>query len=277
MWSALGSIGVAALLPCVSFGATFAERPFPNVVYDAKGIVRGKVLGGSRSDYGYGSDGSRRIYTYYDIQVTEVLKAAPGISPNTTTLVVRELGGEKDGVGMAVSGAARFERGEDTVIFTGPQNPDGSVDVRGLSSGKYGIERDGDGNEFLTGGSLAIHGAHSDTDGGGGAQNAGGRWTLAVVREMVREQQSKPPEPEKVVSNQALSPDTGALRSGAVPAPTSNLGGTSKTAQALQSSPSVGENAQGGDSPHRSNARIKWMIGALIGGGFYWFFRRKRQ
>ena len=79
-------------------------------------------------------------------------------------LTIRELGGEKDGIGMQIAGAAQFSRGEDVVVTLGPRNADGTYDVRGLMMAKYSLEKDEAGNEYLNGPGLDSH-AHDDDDG----------------------------------------------------------------------------------------------------------------
>lgn len=276
------AMGLLLLLTAiVAQATTFADRPFPNVVYDAKGVVRGKVVT-SHSDWSSGQDGVRRLYTYYEIQPQEIFKQAQGMPANPTQNVfVRELGGEKDGIGMQVAGAAQFEKGEDAVVFTSGQNLDGSFDVRGLSTGKFNIERDRDGVEYLTGGALAVsaqnESAHSDTTSGGHPVQSTGTWTLQSLREMVREQQSTPPPAEKIAQNSNASLPVSA------PAPQRSGGPSTALAPSLQSQASgsaVGASSQK-DSTDDSNKpirpSIKWLVGVLIGGGLYWIVSRKRS
>ena len=42
---------------------SFFARPFPDTVQDSSVIVRGRI-GKSNSDWGSGSDGTRRLYTF---------------------------------------------------------------------------------------------------------------------------------------------------------------------------------------------------------------------
>jgi hypothetical protein len=154
---------------------TFAQRPFSEAVQEAPLIVRGTV--GERSvDWATDADGTRRIYTFHELRVGEVLKAdaaREGASAvlEKTRLVMREIGGEKDGVGIQVSGAARFEPGEEVVVFLGlPPNPDGSFGVYGLMMAKLQVVRGPSGEELLSGPALAGEAAHGhpESDGIGG-------------------------------------------------------------------------------------------------------------
>lgn len=158
---------------------TFIPMPFPDLVGGAPTIARG-VIGPSHSDWVGGANGSRRIFTFYEFQVEEVFKGEIGGS----SVQIRELGGEKDGVGMQISGTAQFAPGEDVVVFLGTKNEDGSYEVRGLSSGKFDLERQPDGKECLSG--VALSGDEHER---GGEKCA---WDIASLRKIVREQSAAP-------------------------------------------------------------------------------------
>lgn len=179
------------LLPS-ALATTFIERPFPESVSEAPLIVRGRI-GTSYADWVQNA-GGRKIYTFYDLQVDEVIKG----QVENRSIVIRELGGEKDGVGMHVSGAAQFDRGEDVVVFLTERNSDGSFDVLGLMMAKYNIQRDESGNEVLVGPGLG--GAHSHAaesshkeahDESHNAPEEPKKWTLDALRQLVKEQQSQ--------------------------------------------------------------------------------------
>ena len=159
-----------------AIGTTFYDRPFSEAVQDAPVIVRGKS-GSSRSDWSAGQDGSKRIYTYTDLSIDELLKG----KITSKTVQMREMGGEKDGVGMQVAGASHFEPGEDVVVFLGEKNPDGSYDVRGLSTGKYAVQKGDDGREYLSGAGApgAPQPGQSDSDGGK-------HWTVESLRQLTK-------------------------------------------------------------------------------------------
>jgi hypothetical protein len=141
------SWAIAAMLCSNSaLATTFVPRPLPDQVQETATIVRGQI-GAHTSDWVVSDDHSRRIFTIYQLQVKEVFKGDTGANG---TIRIRELGGEKDGVGMQVSGAAQFAQGEDVVVFLGPENSDGSYDVLGLESGRYSIQVR-DGQECLAG------------------------------------------------------------------------------------------------------------------------------
>lgn len=180
---------------------TFYERPFPDAVKDAPIVLRAKV-GMSYGHWVLGSDGSKRLYTYIEMQVDEVLKG--GVKG--PTLIVRELGGEKDGVGMQVPGTAQFKRGEDVVVFANDHpDKDGAYDLRGMMMGKYNVTKNEEGQEILTGAGLMgetnpalrghehiVHPEHfSESDSHGDTEKAP-QWTLAKLRDLIRDQGAAP-------------------------------------------------------------------------------------
>src|SRR6185312_17368613 len=85
---------LALFLPTYCFSTSFYGQPFSQTVDQAPVIVKGKV-GMHYSDWGIDPDGIKRIYTYYELKVDEVLKG----SANNSRIIFRELGGEKDGIG----------------------------------------------------------------------------------------------------------------------------------------------------------------------------------
>lgn len=216
--------GSFALLgaPSGAHATMFLPTPLPDLVKGTPTIVRG-VIGASHPDWVLDPNGSKRIFTFYAFQVEEALKGdIPGGS-----IQIRELGGEKDGVGMRISGTAEFAPGEDVVVMLGPKNRDGTYDVRGLSSGKFNLERQPDGRECLSGIALG-----ADEHGRGGEKCS---WDIASLREIVREQAD--------TSVAKVSPVPLAPRSSSA----SGLVGAASPAPGLQPSPQneVGTDARG--------------------------------
>jgi len=193
-----------------AYATTFIERPFPEAVQDAPIVVRGRT-GSPYSDWAKAKDGNRRIYTYTDLQIDEVLKGSP---QSRTSVLMRELGGEKNGVGMQVSGTAQFERGEDVVVFLGPVNADGSHSVTGMMMGKLEVVKGDDGKQYLSGPVLGQGSEHSPAH--VDSENEGQRdtlpvkkWTLESLRTLILEQSKvsnpssstvKTPEIQKVIT-----------------------------------------------------------------------------
>jgi hypothetical protein len=180
-------------LPRIGGATSFVEVPFEETVSDAPIVVRGKV-GGKRADWGRGSDGRDRIYTYFDLTIQERLKGDPG---RQDQILMRELGGEVGGVGMQVSGTAQFQEGEDVVVFLSPPVEDSkgrtSFDIRGMMMGKYSVIKDQNGQEILEGAGLDSleHPLERDLRHKLEAQGdtkPRAKWSLTKLRELIRTQ-----------------------------------------------------------------------------------------
>jgi hypothetical protein len=207
-------LSVACLAPRPARATTFFPQPFPEKVSEAPVIVRGKI-GMSYANWAMGPDGTRRIYTFYEVAVDEALKGHAG--SGGPTIVIRELGGEKDGVGMRIAGTAQFDRNEDVVIMLGEQNQDGSHDVWGMMMGKYDIERGDDGKEYLKGAGVnevlrpELRG-HEDLMGhreGQHGPDSESKWSIDALRQLIRDQEQekyKNGPAGKTVGNQAVRP-----------------------------------------------------------------------
>jgi hypothetical protein len=155
---------------------SFYPQPFPEAVLQAPTIVRGKV-GSTYSDWNSGPENSRQIFTYYEMGVSEVLK---GNVPNSATITIREIGGEKDGIGMQVAGTAHFSIGEDVVVFMAEKAEDGSFPVHGLMMGKFNLETQSNGTETLVGPAFLNQ--------GGDPQQVTKKWTLQDLKNLIRTQ-----------------------------------------------------------------------------------------
>ena len=77
----------------------------------------------SYPEWGKDSRGTKRIYTFTELQTSEVFKG----NASSPSMVIREMGGEKDGVGLNIPGTSRYDRGEDVVVFLRDKNEDGIV------------------------------------------------------------------------------------------------------------------------------------------------------
>ncbi|MGK5087849.1 hypothetical protein WDW86_09840 [Bdellovibrionota bacterium FG-2] len=176
------------LLSVQVHATTFLERPFPETVQDAPNVVRGKV-GATTTEWVKGEDGTKRIYTYYELFIDESFK---GKVERSTTVQMRELGGEKDGVGMHVSGTAQFNKDEDIVAFLGERNVDNSYDLRNMMMGKFNLQKDEEGNEYLVGAGVSsltrpeLRGHEDLLHPGGNAPVT--KWTLTSLRNLIKTQ-----------------------------------------------------------------------------------------
>ena len=154
------------------WASTFQPQPFSQMVQSAPIVIRGQV-GDSYSDWGTNDEGSKEIFTYSDIQVTEVLQG----TVDTTKITIRELGGEKDGAILHIPGTSTYSPGEDVVILLNEPTKDKTYPVRGMSLGKYNVVSQPDGTLSLQG-ETAEH------------------WNLNELRELLKKRSS----PEKTVS-----------------------------------------------------------------------------
>jgi len=194
-----------SLVSAPSHGTSFYPVPFPQEVQEAPVIVRGKT-GMSYADWGKGAspDEVRRVYTYFELQIGEVLKG----NVSGASLIMRELGGEKDGVGLHVPGAAHFGRGEEVVVFLKEKGPEGVHDVLGMMMGKYIIQTDPDGKEYLVGPGLSGNQAvHDDGNGTHGDAATHPKWTLNELRQLIQEQAASRNSPKNSKKANHL-PDT---------------------------------------------------------------------
>ena len=188
--------------------STFSPSPFPDTVRDAPVIVRGRI-GFSYSDWGQDPDGIKRLYTYYELIPSETFK---GQTPSTPSLTIRELGGEKDGVGMQVPGTAQFERNEDVIVFLKKRNKEGVFDVHGMMMGKLSIFNDSNQEEYLVGPAIAQ--APSEPQ--------GHRWSLKELRQLAQEIPQSPTltrKPTSSIQNHTPAPQLQSSLNQTIPSP----------------------------------------------------------
>lgn len=204
--------------------------PFKESFAQSQAFVRGHVKR-AQTEYGKGSDGVRRIYSYYELEVDESFK---GLSKSTRRIFFRVLGGEKDGQSLHVSGAPGFKIGEDVVVALGPKNPDGSRDLRDMSAGKYSVARDGAGNEFLEGIGIGPQTLSSD------------RWTLAKVRDLANGK-NPAPAPSSAPSP-SVSPEPSAVAS---------VGASAKSVPQTVTEDEAGP-------PPSIGGMLAWAVGSVI-------------
>lgn len=256
---------------CLFLGPTvratsFIERPFPDRVYSAPVIVHG-VIGKTWADWANSEDGTRRIYTFYEFDVKETIKG--GELPRLITL--RELGGEKDGVGMRVEGSAEFVADEDVILFLNHINKDGTFDIWGMMMGKFTLqkgEQGAQGNEYIT---------------GMGAEVAAGqrKWTLDSLRKLVK---SQAPD----VTSSALQSPASQVTAGQSPVSQSTVGqftaapGENPLVNPRSEQPSNVEVAQAKELSFWGQfLKNSWYLFGVIGGLglliFLWFYRGRKS
>jgi len=246
---ALAVLTVSLMALSLAHATSFAEVPFPTEVQDAPIIVRGSIL------FFYAASttekGSRRIYTYTELNVSEVIKGQLPRGSVQSSVMMRELGGEKDGMGLQVYGTAKFARGEDVVVFLGPLNPDGSHEVRGMMMGKYNLEHGSDGKEYLKGPGLSIS-----------ARSARQQWSLDDLRALVR-QQGAPPSLQNA--------ENGAMGKA------STHGAKSSTLKELSSSEKPAPRLQPAIIKRRPAFSLRWILGIAAAFTVLGFLFKRRR
>jgi hypothetical protein len=248
---------------------SFYPQPFPETVQAAPIIVRGKV-GMSYADWNRDDSGGKRIYTFYELQPTEVLK---GNLTTSASLNMRELGGQKDGVGLNVPGVSQFERGEDAVIFLKDRNSTGSYEVQGMMMGKYNIQKDSDGNEYLTGMGLNNFNHFSNNSAGTTVTTPTKKWTLQDLKQLIRTQADATPNTnvKSDSSNaQQASQQNNQTQTPALPA-------SARTKESEAQTSTLTQTAESESSPHVAPIKIWIFLTIAIATLGLWQYRKTRR
>ena len=115
-------------------GAALASTVLPMdltaLALQADAVVLGRCLG-SKVVW---NAAHTRIYTDWTVAVDQTLKGSPG-----QKIVVRQLGGELDGVGMIAAGITRLAPGQEVVLFLGSRQEQGVRRTLGLSQGLFPV------------------------------------------------------------------------------------------------------------------------------------------
>lgn len=245
-----------AAFSIVAQASSFYEVPFPDSVRNAPTIVRGKV-GKSETAWTTLPDGSKHLFTYYDVEVNEGFKGGP---KSGSSIRIRELGGSKDGVSLNVSGTASFDRGEDVVVTLGEAsaNIDSAYPVVGMMMGKYNLEKGADGKEYLRGagiGSAKLPGLRHENAGDKNTQVS-----LETLREIIRTQAAE--------GKSASSPTPKTLETG-----------KSSTSPDLGEKVEIQEENIGTPAPKAGMGRgtIVFVLGAAVGIVWFLISRRKKR
>ena len=120
------TMALVALAAGSAWSATVLQFDWEQMAKRADRIVEGTV---TYTDVHW-NDTKTKIYTDAYIKVTRTLKGQPA-----DTLVVRQIGGELDGIGSMIPGSPRYAAGEELMIFA-EDRPDGAVVTLGLFQGK---------------------------------------------------------------------------------------------------------------------------------------------
>jgi hypothetical protein len=134
------------LLSLPSGGTSFHVGSFEEFTGKVPTIVRGTVKN-IRVEKSTSADGQITIYTTATLEVKEHLKGASGKSE----IRIRKVGGELEGYHLEIPGSPEFKENEDTVLYLGSEQEDGSFEIEGLELGKFGLKTQ-NGTEVLIGG-----------------------------------------------------------------------------------------------------------------------------
>jgi hypothetical protein len=174
------------------------------------------------------------------------------------------MGGEKDGIGLQIAGTAQFSPGEDVVLTLGEKNSDGSYDLRGMMTGKFGITRDQSGNEILVG-------ATGD-DIEGTPEDHHGPWTLNEFRKLVASQSGASHSEAKTPAPVASSSASGSPA--ATPSVAATLNPSAAAASQLQNERDQGA-AQGAGAGWNWGYAVAAIL--LLGGLALGLLTRKKK
>ena len=155
-----------ALLPSAVLATAVIAETIDEMARAAPLVVRGQVV----QVQPQWDERGARIYTYADVQVTQVLKG-----PGLASVLVKSPGGEIGARGQRVAGAAHFSKGQDTVLFLEPAVDERGVwIIRSLAAGKVDVERSSkgelrairrlDGLAFFATGRPSLRDVHPEED-----------------------------------------------------------------------------------------------------------------
>ena len=117
-----------ALVSAVASASVVIHETFEEMARRVPVIVRGHV---NRSVAAWDNE-KHTIWTWTELTVTDPIKGKPG-----SIVLIKQPGGEIDGIGQAVAGAATFHEGDDCLVFLehAPQETTAFM-VTGMSAGK---------------------------------------------------------------------------------------------------------------------------------------------
>jgi hypothetical protein len=119
---------VAALAAFTASATVIIEESLEQMAQKVPLIVRGRV---ARSLPAW-DEGKTTIWTWTELTVTDTIKGK-----SSPLVLIKQPGGEIDGIGQAVAGAARFRESEDCLLFLWPAPGEtGAYMVYGMSAGK---------------------------------------------------------------------------------------------------------------------------------------------
>jgi len=121
----------------VCHATTILRLSLEEMCQKADGIFLGRCI----SKESKWNEERTKIYTYVTIQLDKILKCQdPGLKIGSK-IVIKQLGGTVDNIGMKVSGISHFQPKEEVLVFLKRTTP-GNYRVLGMAQGKYSIEQD---------------------------------------------------------------------------------------------------------------------------------------
>lgn len=128
-----------------AFATTFGPISVYGQVTHGEYVLHGKVIGAAWVSE---DPEIRRPFTNWKVRVISQQKGAPLASE----IVMRQPGGEIGEMGYHVAGSATFKEGEETFVVLQDSPEPGVYDVVGLSSGKYTVEKNANGERVVRNG-----------------------------------------------------------------------------------------------------------------------------
>ena len=129
-----------------SDATSFYIRPFSEFTQTTETIVHG-TLSNIHTENGLTGDGGKTIYTYANLAIKEVLKG----KINSNQILIRKIGGSKDGLTLEIPSSPELIEGEETVLYLSSEKEDHAYEITGLELGKFGLQEK-NGELILTGG-----------------------------------------------------------------------------------------------------------------------------
>lgn len=241
----------------IAHATSFYIRPFSEVTQAVPNMVYGTIRH-IHTDNGTASDGGKTIYTFSELVVKEVIKG----NIHQSEIVIRKLGGTKDGVTLDIPSSVEFVENEETVLFLGPEMEDHTYEVEGMETGKFSLKEE-NGEKILTGGLFEF--SRPEPDGGNViAENLKENlrpWSLTQLKELIHQQTGGNPTPSAPPSSGGTSANH--LTDGKLQADSNS---------SASSAPGSDQ-----DSPGKSSSTPKYLGGfaVLLAALAFFYFRRK--
>jgi hypothetical protein len=129
-----GTLVVSALVLWQAASASDLPRLSFNDLIDQSEVVASGTITRAWADW---DPDHKYIWTHYELAVSATHK---GVAARTADIA--EPGGELNGMGMAISGAASYRVGENVLVFLS-RMPNGYLRTTGFGQGKYVVDSNG--------------------------------------------------------------------------------------------------------------------------------------